>query len=116
VAELGRIGGRSKRFSFDENLDPLPTLSNAIAIRDTVSRLIADVYAGTLHPRIASGLAPLINVQLRAIGAIDAMDLVQRLVQFEERLTKAEERLARKRAPIGSQTQTGDVPRSEDDK
>lgn len=28
-------------------------------IRDTVARLIADVYAGKLHPRIAAGLARL---------------------------------------------------------
>jgi hypothetical protein len=31
-------------------LDPLPNLDSAIAIRDTVARLISDVYEGKLHP------------------------------------------------------------------
>ncbi|MBZ5657257.1 MAG: hypothetical protein LAO56_18475 [Acidobacteriia bacterium] len=31
--------------------------SSALAVRNTVARLIADVYAGTMHPRIDLGLA-----------------------------------------------------------
>jgi hypothetical protein len=50
-----------------ENSDPLPTLDSATAVRDAVSRLIADVYASRLHPRIAAGLVPLMHLQLRAI-------------------------------------------------
>jgi hypothetical protein len=38
---------------------------------DTVARLIADVYAGRIHPRIAAGLAPLLNLQMRAIETTD---------------------------------------------
>ena len=53
ASELGRIGGRSKRPTVPENAEPLPTLNSAVAVRDTVDRLIADVYAGKLHPRIA---------------------------------------------------------------
>src|SRR5713101_3699201 len=67
ASELGRVGGRSKRHAAGENLDPLPTLDNALAVRDTVARLVADVYAGRIHPRIAAGLAPLMSLQLRAI-------------------------------------------------
>jgi hypothetical protein len=50
ASELGRIGGRSNRHAAAENTDPLPTLDNAIAVRDTVARLIEDLYAGKIHP------------------------------------------------------------------
>jgi hypothetical protein len=46
ASELGRIGGRSNRHVTGENADPLPTLDNALAVRGTVDRLIADVDAG----------------------------------------------------------------------
>src|SRR5208283_6129230 len=82
ASELGRIGGRSNRHAAGENVDPLPTLDNAMAVRDTVARLIADVYAGKIHPRIASGLAPLLNLQLRAI---ETTDLEQRIAKLEKR-------------------------------
>jgi hypothetical protein len=58
ASELGRIGGRNKRPAAEENADPLPTLDNAQAVRDTVARLIAEIYAGKIHPKIAGGLAP----------------------------------------------------------
>jgi hypothetical protein len=54
-----------------------------MAVRETVGRLIADVYAGKLHPRIAAGLAPLMNLQLRTI---ETADLQQRLVRVEKLL------------------------------
>jgi hypothetical protein len=47
ASELGRIGGRSKRHPAAEIADPLPVLNSAIAVRDTLARLIADVYAGS---------------------------------------------------------------------
>ncbi len=56
--ELGRIGG-TKSGRIPVGTEPLPNLDSSMAVRDTVTRLIADVYAGKLHPRIASGLAPL---------------------------------------------------------
>ena len=54
-----------------------------MAIRDTVARLISDVYAGKLHPRIAAGLAPLMHLQL----------LVLEKTEFEKRLARMERRL-----------------------
>ena len=42
-----------------------------MALRDTVTRLITDVYAGKLHPRIATGLAPLMHLQLRVLEKTD---------------------------------------------
>lgn len=80
ASELGRIGGRRKRHAAVESGDPVPTLDNAVALRDTAARLIADVIAGKVHPRVASGLAPLMNLQLQAIKTAD----------FEQRLAKLE--------------------------
>jgi hypothetical protein len=42
-------------------------VSSPMAIRDTVARLISDVCAGKLHPRIAAGLATLMHLQLRVL-------------------------------------------------
>ena len=83
ASELGRKGGRSNRPAASENPDLLPSLDNAIAVRDTVARLIADVYAGKLDPRIAAGLAPLMNLQLRAISITD---LERRIADAEKQL------------------------------
>jgi hypothetical protein len=83
AAELGRIGGKSKRQFADETEDPLPTLNNPLAIQDTVSRLIGEIYEGKLNPKIASGLAPLLNLQLRAI---ETTDLERRIVKLEKKL------------------------------
>jgi hypothetical protein len=88
AAELGRIGGRGKRHTAGENPDPLPTLDNALAVRDLGARLIADIYAGKIHPRIAAGLAPLMNLQLRAI---ETTDLERRLAKVEELLAEKDE-------------------------
>jgi hypothetical protein len=46
--------------------------------------LIADGYAGKLHPRIAAGLAPLMNLQLRALE----------IANLEERIAKVEKVVA----------------------
>lgn len=90
ASELGRIGGRSNRHVSGEAADPLPTLDNALAVRDTVARLIADVYAGRIHPKIAAGLVPLLNLQMRAI---ETSDLERRLAKLEKLSAEAEDRL-----------------------
>jgi hypothetical protein len=71
ASELGRIGGRKNRHTVAANAEPLPTLDNAIAVRNTVNRLIDDVYSGKVDPKTASGLASLLTLQLRAIGTAD---------------------------------------------
>lgn len=81
AAELGRIGGRAKRFSAPENSDPLPKLETAIAVRDVVAQLITDVHTGKMNSRTAANLAPLLNLQLRAI---ETTDLEQRLAKLEK--------------------------------
>ena len=86
--ELGRIGGRNKRHSAAESVDPLPKLDTAIAVRDTVTRLIEEVYEGRLQHRVAASLGPLMNLQLRVIETTD----------LERRLEKVEKLLARAKA------------------
>jgi hypothetical protein len=87
ASELGRIGGKSNRHASGESTNPLPNVDSATAVRDTVARLIADVYTGKLHPRTAAGLAPLIHLQLRAI---EMTDLEQRIAKVERLLAKVE--------------------------
>ena len=83
ASELGRIGGRSNHHVVAGNSDLLPALDNALAVRDTVARLISDVLAGKIHPRVAAGLAPLLNLQLRAI---ETASLEGRIAELEDRL------------------------------
>jgi hypothetical protein len=87
ASELGRIGGRKNRHATTDAAAAFPTLDTAIAVRDTVARLIDDVYAGKIHPRVATGLAPLLNLQLRAI---ETSDLERRLTKLEKLLAKTE--------------------------
>jgi hypothetical protein len=82
AVELGRIGGK-KNGQIRVGLDPLPNLDNAMAIRDTVARLISDVYAGKLHPRISAGLAPLMHLQLRVL---EKTEVERRLAKVERLL------------------------------
>jgi hypothetical protein len=101
ASELGRIGGQSNRHVAGETADPLPNLNNATAVRDTVARLIADVYAGKLHPRTAAGLAPLMHLQLRAI----------QITTLEERMARMEKLLAHK---AEAEAAVGKKPSSEE--
>jgi hypothetical protein len=99
ASELGRIGGRNKRPPVTENVDPLPSLDNALAVRDTVARLVADVHAGKTHLRIAVGLAPLLSLQLRAI---EATSLEQRVAELEKRFAEFEHEPNRQDGPSWS--------------
>jgi hypothetical protein len=83
ASELGRIGGRANRHVRAEAPDPLPDLNTVTAVRDTINRLITDVYAGRLHPRIAAGLVSLMHLQLRAI---EKTDLEHRIARVEKML------------------------------
>jgi len=85
AAELGRIGGK-KNGHPRTPAEPLPNLNSAAAVRDTIARLIADVYSGKVHPRIAAGLAPLMHLHVRLL---QATELEQRLAQVEQQLRVA---------------------------
>jgi len=84
ASELGRIGGRKNRHFVPDAATALPAVNTATAVRETTARLIEDVYARKLDPRIASGLAPLLNLQLRAI---ESSDLELRLQKLERLVT-----------------------------
>jgi len=93
ASELGQKGGvNSRKRVAAENADPLPKLETATAMRDAAAQLIADVYAGKIHPRIAVSLAPLLNFQLRAI---ESSNLEARLARVETQLVETRERLDR---------------------
>ena len=83
AAELGRIGGRKKSRLPAEVPGPFPRLDKVSAVQDAVEKLIGDVYAGKLPPRVAAGLAPLLNLQLRAV---EATNLERRLEKVEKLL------------------------------
>jgi hypothetical protein len=87
ASELGRIGGRSKGLRAAEPADPLPVLDNAVAVRDTVARLITEVHAGKVHPKVATTLAPLLNLHLRAI---ETTKLERRVAAIEKWLAESE--------------------------
>jgi hypothetical protein len=66
-----------------ESADPLAILDNPLAVRNAVARLIADVYGGRIHPKTGTGLAPLLNLQLRAI---ETTEPERRLAKLEKKL------------------------------
>jgi hypothetical protein len=104
ASQLGRIGGRSKRNAAAETADPLPLsnsntgrggtrkiigfppfeatplplLDDAIAVRDTVTRLIADVHEGKVQPKVAAELAALLSLRLRALDAVREFERLER--------------------------------------
>jgi hypothetical protein len=90
ASELGRIGGRKNRHAPAGNVDLLPRLENARAVRNTVDHLFERVYSGKLPPRVASVLVTLLNLQLRAIETADLERRIAKMVkqrgaeEFEE--------------------------------
>jgi hypothetical protein len=94
ASELGRIGGSKKSRLAADVADPLPRLDKVSAVRDVVEKLIAEIYAGKLHPRVAAGLAALLNLQLRVV---EATDLEGRLANLEKQLAKVEAAESRRR-------------------
>ena len=67
ASELGRIGGRRNRRFASGTVAAFSNLETAAAVRKAVSRLIADVHSGKVHPKVASSLAQLLSLQLRSI-------------------------------------------------
>jgi len=47
--------------------------------------IIADLFAGKIHPRIAAVLTPLLNLQLRAI---ETTDLARRIAEVKKLFPK----------------------------
>ena len=74
-----------------EDATPLPKLETVTAIRDAIAQLIAEVHAGKINSRVAANLAPLLNLQLRAIETTD----------LERRIAKVERLLAKTQSQVG---------------
>jgi len=74
ASELGRIGGRGNRHSVVQTSDPLPALNKASAVRDGLARVIRDLHEGKIHPRTATSMAQLLNLQLRTIKTVTELE------------------------------------------
>jgi uncharacterized protein DUF5763 len=75
AAELGRMGGRSKRNAAAETADPIALFSNdAIGVRDALGKIITDLLAGKLSSRVAASVVPFMRLQLLAFDAVDEME------------------------------------------
>jgi hypothetical protein len=82
TVELGRLGGRRNGRRPSE-LDPLPELVSVERVRQANERIIADVHAGTLHPRAAAVLTQALNLQLRVL---EKTVLEQQLAEMRQAL------------------------------
>ena len=90
ASELGRIGGRSKGPAAASDLD-IAALKTADAVLDATARLISDLRAERVRPSIAGAIAPLLNLQLRAIQATNHE---ARLATIEQKLAETEKKAA----------------------
>jgi hypothetical protein len=82
ASEPGRIGGRKNRHvPSDDDLPPLPPIQNAGTLRNAVAQLVEAIYSGKFDPKVGLGLAPLLNLQLRAIESSDFEETIARLEQ-----------------------------------
>ena len=107
AAELGRIGGRKNRHVSPELPTSVPRIVTAEALRQTTSHLIEGVMAKSISPKIASSLAPLLSLLLRAIETTD----------LERRMRVLENRAARdQRGDNGGRTEKLDGNGSSHDK
>ena len=86
AAELGRKGGRARRpLVPEEPSKPVPPPETAQDIRIMLAQVISDLRVGRLDPKIASTMAYVANVQLRAIEVADLEQRVKILENAEER-------------------------------
>lgn len=83
ASELGRIGGRKNRGSIGRSTDCLPKLDSVISVRDLLARLIPEVYAGAIPPKVAMAMMTLLNLQLRAM---EKTDIEHRIGELEQQL------------------------------
>jgi hypothetical protein len=98
AVELGRIGGRKNGHVRSEVASSLPALETTSEVRETVARLIQDLYSGEVHPRVASGLASLLNLQLRVL---ETSGLERRVARLEKLLARTEEASAAGEIDLG---------------
>jgi len=102
VAELGRKGGQKNRHVQSETLTSLPPIRSVSDVRERTAHLLDELLAGRLHPRLAHGAAPLLNVLLRANTAAENAALRDELNNLRAEFQAAKETLERTRAAITS--------------
>ena len=81
AAELGRIGGTKNRYSFVGEDRPPLAIASVKEVQTTLTRLIDEVHSSKLSPKIAAGLAALLNLQFRVIRSTDLERRISRLEQ-----------------------------------
>ncbi len=90
AAQLGRAGGRGNRHVSERNPIPLPSLDSITGVANANAQMIGDLYAGRLPAKIATALAPLLTLQLRALGAEEQEEKFWKL---EEEIKKLNEKI-----------------------
>jgi len=93
AAELGRIGGRSHRPVASALADPLPKLDTLIAVQETISRVISEVRAGKLDPKVAASITPLLNLQWQVLEVTTVLRRVAELEEILDANQEAEQQL-----------------------
>ena len=89
ASELGRIGGQKNRRSPVNAADSLSQLQTATDVGEMLDRIIPDIYAGQINPRIAAVLIPYFNLKLRAIESSEG---AKRIAAIEKILDEERER------------------------
>ena len=84
--ELGRIGGRKNRRGMVEAAGAVPPLDNKIAVGNKIAELVDGICSGRIHPKIGSGVAPLLSLQMRTIEA----NHERRIEALEKQFAEAE--------------------------
>ena len=90
AARLGRAGGRGNRHVSERNPTPLPPLDSITGVANANAQMIGDLYSGRLPAKIATALAPLLTLQLRALGAEEQEEKFGKL---EEEIKKLNEKI-----------------------
>jgi hypothetical protein len=89
ASELGRIGGKRNGHAAVADGDPLPSVYTASTVQDTIARLLNDLHSGKIHPSVATPMATLLNLQMRAI---EATDHERKITELQRQLAETQEK------------------------
>jgi len=81
AVELGRIGGRKSHYVPTESAGSLLPLDSVMAVRARLERVADDLHLGTLSPKIAAVMVPVLTLQIRVIEMTDKVDDTKRKVE-----------------------------------
>ena len=70
----------------------MPPLDSITGVANANAQMIGDLYAGRLEPKIATALAPLLTLQLRAL---DAEEQEEKFGKLEQEIKKLNEKIKR---------------------